>query len=168
MSSSMASLAQTIEQSWLAQTVKHSYWIYPSLESIHILGIAVLVGSVVLMDLRILGVSKKQLSLESLSWLATRVGFFGLSLAAATGLCMLAAQASSLISSTPFQVKLVLILGLLINALFAQRIYRRQLVERESCADIPATLSTGLKIQALASIVGWVTVVAIGRWTAYV
>jgi hypothetical protein len=117
MSSSMASLAQTIEQGWLAQTVKHSYWIYPSLESLHVLGIALLVGSVVLMDLLILGVSKKRLSLESLSWLATRVGFFGLSLAAATGLCMLAVQASSLTSSTLFQIKLALILGLLINAL---------------------------------------------------
>ncbi|MGA1274021.1 MAG: hypothetical protein ACO3WO_07585 [Burkholderiaceae bacterium] len=68
---------EVVEQSGLALTIKHSFWIYPSLETLHILGIALLVGPVVLMDLRILGFAAKRLSLDSLSWFAPRPAFTG-------------------------------------------------------------------------------------------
>lgn len=164
-----ASLSLALELSALGQSIKHSYWIYPSLEILHSLGIALLVGPVILMDLRILGVASGHVSLQSLSWLATRVGLFGLGIAAIAGLLMFTAQATSLLGSTLFQLKLLLILGLLLNALLVRRSCQRAFeAQHQGWAKRPGKLTASLRLQALTSIVGWIVVIGMGRWMAYV
>ncbi|WP_241083881.1 DUF6644 family protein [Pseudomonas viridiflava] len=47
-----------LEASPLAQAMREEIWLYPIMEVVHIVGFAVLVGSVILFDLRLLGFSK--------------------------------------------------------------------------------------------------------------
>jgi hypothetical protein len=47
-----------LESVWLAQAMKYSTWLYPTVETVHIWGIGMLFGSVVIMDLRVLGLGK--------------------------------------------------------------------------------------------------------------
>jgi len=148
----MSSPVMALEGLWLAQVMKHSSWLYPTIETMHIWGIGMLFGSVVIMDLRILGVASK-LSLSDLSRLGVLVAVFGFGLAVLTGSLMFITQASELISSRLFILKMCLIFLLLANAIILRM----------------RTVSNGIsKTQALISLAGWASVIGMGRWLAYV
>ena len=148
----MSSPVMALEGLWLAQAMKHSSWLYPTVETMHIWGIGMLFGSVVIMDLRILGVASK-LNLSDLSRLGVLVALLGFGLAVLTGSLMFITQASELISSRLFILKMCLIFLLLANAIILRM----------------RTVSNGIsKAQALISLAGWTSVIGMGRWLAYV
>ncbi|MFM7049341.1 MAG: hypothetical protein ACKOXA_07375 [Polynucleobacter sp.] len=147
----MSSPVMALEGLWLAQAMKHSSWLYPTVETMHIWGIGMLFGSVVIMDLRILGVASK-LNLSDLSRLGVLVALFGFGLAVLTGSLMFIAQASELISSRLFILKMCLIFLLLGNAMILRI----------------RTITNGMsQAQALLSLIGWACVIGMGRWLAY-
>ena len=140
-----------LEGLWLAQAMKHSSWLYPTVETMHIWGIGMLFGSVVIMDLRILGVASK-LNLSDLSRLGVLVALLGFGLAVLTGSLMFITQASELISSRLFILKMCLIFLLLANAIILRM----------------RTITNGIsKVQALISLAGWASVIGMGRWLTY-
>ncbi len=141
-----------LEGLWLAQAMKHSAWLYPTVETMHIWGISMLFGSVVIMDLRVLGLGNK-LNVSDLSRLGIAVAVIGFSLAVLTGSLMFIAQASELISSRLFILKMCMIFLLLANAVILR----------------VRTIDNGMsKMQALLSLAGWASVIGMGRWLAYV
>ena len=141
-----------IEGLWLAQAMKHSTWLYPTVETMHIWGVGMLFGSVVIMDLRVLGFGNR-LSLSDLSRLGVLVALIGFGLAVLTGSLMFITQASELISSRLFILKMCLIFLLLANAMVLRM----------------RTVTNGIsKLQALLSLVGWASVIGMGRWLAYI
>jgi len=148
----MSSPIMALEGLWLAQVMKHSSWLYPTVETMHIWGIGMLFGSVVIMDLRVLGLGSK-LTLSDLSRLGILVACIGFGLAVLTGSLMFIAQASELIGSRLFILKMCLIFLLLANAIILRM----------------RTVINGVsKAQALLSLVGWGSVIGMGRWLAYV
>lgn len=148
----MSSPIMALEGMWLAQAMKHSSWLYPTVESMHIWGIGMLFGSVVIMDLRVLGLGSK-LAMSDLSRLGILVAFIGFGLAVLTGSLMFITQASELISSRLFILKMCLIFLLLANAIILRM---RAITDGVS------------KAQALLSLLGWASVIGMGRWLAYV
>ncbi len=148
----MGSPIMALEGLWLAQAMKHSPWLYPTLETMHIWGIGMLFGSVVVMDLRVLGFGRT-LNLSDLSRLGIAVAVIGFGLAVLTGSLMFIAQASELISSRLFILKMCMIFLLLANAVILRI----------------RTIDNGMsKMQALLSLAGWASVIGMGRWLAYV
>jgi hypothetical protein len=148
----MSSPILALEGLWLAQAMKHSAWLYPTVETMHIWGIGMLFGSVVVMDLRVLGLGRK-INLSDLSRLGVFVAFIGFGLAILTGSLMFIAQASELIGSRLFILKMCTIFLLLANAIVLRL----------------RSVSNGVsKAQALLSLLGWASVIGMGRWLAYV
>ena len=141
-----------LEGIWLAQAMKYSTWLYPTVETVHIWGIGMLFGSVVLMDLRVLGLGKA-LDYSALSRLGIAVSVLGLSLAVITGSMLFITHASDLIASRLFILKMCLIFLLITNA----ALLRMRVV-----------INAATKAQAVISLVGWASVIGLGRWLAYV
>ena len=140
-----------LEGVWLAQAMKYSTWLYPTVETVHIWGIGMLFGSVVLMDLRVLGLGKA-LDYSALSRLGIAVSVLGFSLAVITGSMLFITHAADLIASRLFILKMCLIFLLIANA----TLLRMRVVIN------PVT-----KAQAVISLVGWASVIGLGRWLAY-
>ena len=141
-----------LEGLWLAQAMKYSTWLYPTVETMHIWGIGMLFGSVVIMDLRVLGFGTK-LNMSDLSRLGILVAFVGFGLAVLTGSLLFITQASELIGSRLFILKMCLIILLLANAMILRM----------------RTVTNGIsKLQALLSLAGWASVIGMGRWLAYI
>ncbi|NBT84614.1 MAG: hypothetical protein EBT58_07175 [Betaproteobacteria bacterium] len=90
----MTTPLEAIEGLWLAQAMRHSLWLYPTVETLHLWGIGLLFGSVVLMDLRVLGLAK-DIDFASLSRFAVPLSITGFCLAMITGLLMFTTHASS-------------------------------------------------------------------------
>ena len=141
-----------LEGFWLAQAMKYSTWLYPTIETVHIWGVGMLFGSVVLMDLRVLGLGKA-VDYSALSRLGIAVSVLGFSLAVLTGSMLFITHAGDLIASRLFILKMCLIFLLITNA----ALLRMRVV-----------INTATKVQAVISLVGWASVIGLGRWLAYV
>ena len=135
---------------WIAT---HPY-AYPLLEALHIVGIALLLGSLVLFELRVWGFGA-QLSAPALSRLALPLTLAGFALAAITGSLMFASQPGDLIVNRVFVAKMALVM---LAGLNAASFHAR---------GGAARLDRIARIQTLASVGLWVAVIFCGRWIAY-
>jgi hypothetical protein len=129
-------------------------WAYPVLEIIHITGIALLLGNLVLLEVRVFG-RAAALPVAELARLSLGIAGVGFSLAAATGLLMFATQPQELLSNRAFTLKMLLLLAAGCNAAVFH--VRGSLLRLDRTAQLQMLLSTAI----------WLAVIACGRWIAY-
>lgn len=134
--------------------ILRSAWAYPVLEVVHIVGIGLLLGSLVVFELHVWG-RGRVLDARALQRLALPVTLAGFALAAASGLVMFAAQAGELLGNRAFVWKMGLLLAAGVNA--AAFHARGGVARADRLARIQTALSLGL----------WVLVIACGRFIAY-
>ncbi len=127
---------------------------YPVLEALHIVGIAMLLGSLVLFELRVWGFGAA-LPIAPLARLALPLTLAGFALAATTGSLMFASQPGDLIANRVFVVKMGLVMLAGLNA--------ASFHARGGVARIDRTA----RIQTLLSVGIWLAVIFCGRWIAY-
>jgi hypothetical protein len=129
-------------------------WAYPVLEIVHIVGIALLLGNLVLLELRVFG-RGAALPVAALARLSLGVAVAGFSLAALSGSIMFASQPGELLANRAFTLKMGLILLAACNAAW---FHGRDSVTRcDALARVQMVISTMI----------WLAVVACGRWIAY-
>ena len=129
-------------------------WLYPMLEALHVVGVALLLGSLVLLELRVWGRSEA-LPMAALARLALPVSLCGFALLATTGLLMFGTAPDELLSNRFFLAKMGLVTLAGFNALLFHA--RRGLERMDRLARAQTLLSLGL----------WVAVIICGRWIAY-
>lgn len=127
---------------------------YPLLEALHIVGIAMLLGSLLLLELRVWGFGTA-LPIEPLARLALSLTLAGFALAATTGSLMFASQPGDLIANRAFVIKMGLVMLAGLNA--ASFHARGGLTRLDRSARIQTLLSVGI----------WLAVIVCGRWIAY-
>jgi hypothetical protein len=155
-----------LESSGLGQAMRQWLWLYPSVEIVHIVGIALLFGSIAVMDLRLLGVSRsipvRTLARHVLPWSA---GSFLLIIP--SGLLMFSAHASEFIDSEVFIIKMLLIMAGGVNAaLFHTITFRTADVwDSEEMRKLPPPPSA--RAAGAISLLVWISVIACGRLLAY-
>ena len=138
----------------MASWITTSPAVYPALEVVHITGIALLVGNLVLVELRVWGLGRA-LPLPALAKLGLTVSLIGFGLAAASGLLMFASQAAELMANRAFVIKMGLLALAGANAgLFHAR---DGLTRLDALARLQTELSLGL----------WLGVIICGGWIAY-
>ena len=135
---------------WLAQ---HP-WLYPALEAVHVCGIALLLGSLVLFELRLWGAAPT-LSVQALARLALPVTLAGFGVAAVSGVLMFSSQPGDLLANRYFTLKMALLLAAGSNAVIFHA--RGGLRRLDAWARAQTALSLGL----------WIAVIICGRWIAY-
>ena len=130
-------------------------WAYPMLEVVHLLGVAMLVGNLLLLELRVFGLGAA-LPAEPLARLSLGLAGLGFTLAAVSGLTMFGTMPQELLANRVFTAKMALILLAGCNAgLFHSR-------------DSLIKLDTTARWLMVVSTVLWLLVLTCGRWIAYV
>ncbi len=129
---------------------------YPLLEVVHIIGIALLLGNLLLFELRLWGAIGRALPLAALAQAALGLSLAGFVLAAASGLLMFASQPAELLSNEAFLWKLGLLFAAGANAALFHA--RHGVARDDAVARAQTALSLGL----------WLAIVLCGRWIAYV
>ena len=132
-----------------------SVWAYPALEVVHIFGIALLVGNLVLLEIRVFG-RGATLDVRALATLSLAIAGIGFSLAAASGLLMFATQAAELLTNRVFTLKMILLMLAGCNAAWFHG--RGSLDKLDALARWQMVFSTLI----------WLAVISCGRWIAYV
>ena len=147
-----------IESLAVAQAMREHEWLYPAVAIAHIVGFTILVGSVVVFDLRVLGLVKS-IPVRALARLALPWSVASLAVIVPTGLLLFAAHADDFLESRVFAIKMGLILAAGMNAaMFLTGPYQSvKSWDTATRAPVLAQLSAAL------SIVLWVGVIACGR-----
>ena len=136
-----------VESSALAVALRESAWLYPAVETLHILGVALVVGAAIAFDLRLLGLGRA-IPLEPLSAFLPRLALIAfVALSVPTGALLFITQASALAANPIFWAKLALLVLAAANAWLFRKGARRQ--------------------AAVVSLVVWIGVLGCGRFLAY-
>lgn len=154
--------AGAVEASALGQAMRQWLYLYPAVETIHITGIALLFGSVAVLDLRLVGLSRKipvrTLARHVLPW--TAASFL---LIVPSGFAMFTAHASEFIGNPVFALKMCLILAAGVNAaVFHAGVFRA--AERWDVGVMPPAAA---RAAGAISLLVWISVIACGRLLAY-
>lgn len=157
----LTALLLSLADTALASALRQSEIGYPLVSTAHILGLGLLVGSIVTLDLRILNIIKRG-TLSELAPLLSRVAACGFMLAILTGGLLFSVQPAHYLGNSAFLLKLSLISLALINVMVVHCLP----CWRALLAGQPASLL--LKLTALISLSLWLATLTAGRWIAFV
>ena len=158
----MTTAAHAVEATGLGRMMRESLWAFPIVETIHICAFAIVVGSIVVLDLRLIGLSRRvpvsRLASHVLPW--TIGAFF---VAALAGLTMFTAHAADYVTNEVFMLKMGLILAAGVNAALLHVGAMRASGAWDTDVGPPARV----RVAAAVSILLWFGVIACGRLLAY-
>jgi hypothetical protein len=149
-----------LQESALGHAMRSSPSLYPAVEILHIIGFVVLVGSILALDLRLLGLGRA-IPIPPMAQLLLPLSRFGFLLAISMGLLLFSADAAHVVRNPAFQTKLLLIAAALVNIVIAHVGPWRRV------ALWPAEASGGAKVTALVSLLLWLSAICAGRLIAY-
>jgi hypothetical protein len=152
---------EALTASAVGEFVRTSPWLYPLALSLHLLAMAVLVGTGLVLDVRLAGWTRTPLR-PLLSWLTPTQVLAG-AVAVASGGLLFVGDAAHLAANPAFQVKVVLLAVLLGNALGFTVGARRNLDQWEPARRPPAAA----RASGLIALVAWPAVVVAGRLIAF-
>lgn len=152
-----------LESTALAAGLRDSVWAYPLVSATHILGVALLIGAIVPLDLRLLGLWRT-VPVPPLWRIATRTAAWGFALAASCGLLLFSTRATEYVASPYFLAKMALLLVAALNALLlARRVARHPFGLEDATQHPPACV----RFAAAVSLGAWVGVLFLGRLIGY-
>jgi hypothetical protein len=158
------SICQWLEQTGVGVGVRDSTWLFPIIETIHIIGIVLLVGSTSVLDLRLMGLTYREQPVSKLAWRFLPWAWVGFVVQVITGGLLFASEATKMIENFGFQIKMLLIVVAGLNAVVFHLIAYQSVGKWEN--DRVAPLSA--RAAGLLSILLWFGIVGFGRWIAYV
>jgi hypothetical protein len=150
-----------LESTALAEWVRTSLVGYPLVLTVHSIGMAIMVGLVAVVDLRLLG-RFERIPYSALDNMI-RVAWYGLAINVITGSALFTSQAVAYIHSPTYLLKMLMVLCGAITAAYMQPILRREGSRWVSGTVVPQ----GVKTLAAASLVMWLLAIITGRFTAY-
>jgi hypothetical protein len=152
-----------LEDGPLAETIRGTAYLYPVLESIHIIGIALLIGPAAAFDLRLLGLGQQKLRVTTVAGYLLPLSRLGFVIAAVTGVLMFLPGASLMAErgSAPWKLGLLLVAGLNI-LIFHRRTYRSV-----THWDLGEPSPVPARTAAVVSLTAWTGVTVAGRLLAY-
>jgi hypothetical protein len=154
--------ASVLQSTALTTALRTSLWVYPIVNAGHIVGLALLFGSIVPLDLRLLG-AWRGVPIGALSRILLPVALSGLVLALATGPLLFAVRATEYAATPLFGMKLALIACALANAL----LLRLTLSWRAWRDSALRGTTPRLQLAGGLSIALWLAVILAGRMIGY-
>jgi len=139
-------------------------WWFPFLESIHVIAITLVFGSILMVDLRLLGIAgvryaATRITRELIPW---TWGAFCIAVVTGTG--MFVTRATAYLENPAFQIKLVLLLLASVNMAFFQFRTFRDIAGWDTAEETPVAA----RVAGAVSLLLWVGIVLAGRWTGHI
>ncbi|MGH9717396.1 MAG: DUF6644 family protein [Candidatus Acidiferrales bacterium] len=152
-----------LEHSLMGRSIHNSAWMFPMIETVHLFGVVVLVGSASVLDLRLMGVAFKDYTVSMVAERFLPWIWAGFAIQVATGVLLFSSEATKMYGSDVFRVKMLLIAAAGINALVFHLLAYQSVGKWEQ--DKVAPLSA--RFAGTFSILLWFGIVGAGRWIAY-
>ena len=153
---------------WLSETqwsiaLHESLYLYPWIESAHVLSICFFIGTLLFVDLRLMGVTFNKLPISEMNSMVLPWSIFGFCLLAITGLLLFYAIPIRSYQSIFFRLKIILILLAGLNAFLFHRQMKLEGKNWDEGNEVPKSVH----FKAAASLILWSVVIVSGRMIAY-
>jgi len=153
----------SLESSGIATRIRESLYLFPLLESTHVFGLALVFGTIAIIDLRLLGIASthrsfKQMASEILKW--TWAAF---AVTAVTGALMFMTNANVYYHNAFFRTKMIMLVLAGINMLIFELGAGRTIHEWDKAPSAPLSG----KAAAALSLAIWISVIFLGRWIGF-
>ena len=158
----LADVLGALQDVALIEALRRSRWVYPFVNAGHIVGIALLFGSVVPLDLRLIGVWQR-LPIGPMARTLLPVALGGLGLAVLTGALLFSVSAVRYAGLTLFQIKLLLILAALANLVL---LHATTAWAAHHHGELPGTTAR-LQVAGALSLGLWLSTIVAGRMLGY-
>lgn len=160
---SLEAICAWIQALPLAKTIADSTWLFPTIESLHVIALTLVVGSIAVVDLRLLGVRAGAWRASTLTRHVLPFTWGAFVLAVVTGSLLFSSQAVTYAANAPFRAKVVLLAVAGLNmAVFHALAYRH--VEHWDAAERPPVAA---RVAGAISLATWTGIVFLGRWIAF-
>jgi hypothetical protein len=152
-------LLKGLEDSGLATSIRSSLYYFPFLEAVHVMALSLVFGTIMVVDLRLLGVASTHRPFTRMSAELLRITWAGFALAAVTGSIMFCTNARVYAHNTSFQIKMVLLVLAGLN-MAAFHLTAGKSVSRWDRARTAPQIG---RITAMVSMTLWVAIIVAGR-----
>ena len=159
----ITALLAAIEASTLATTIRLSLYLFPLIESVHVLGLTMVFGTILVIDLRLLGLASSRRSFTAVARDVFTWTWLAFAVTAATGALMFIVNASSYFYNDFFRVKMALLVLAGLNMAVFEMTARRSVETWDRQTAAPAAG----KAVATASLIIWICVIFLGRWVGF-
>jgi hypothetical protein len=159
----LLSICQWVDGTRLSAILRQSNWLFSSLDTIHTLGIILVAGTIMLVDLRLLGLALRSVPVAQLvaRIVPSTLGGFGLMVV--SGSLLFSSEAVKMYHSPAFRIKMLLLAMAGLNALIFHRTIYRDVAHWDPASVVPARA----RLAGLLSLVFWIAIIAAGRAIAY-
>ena len=158
----LMTFAQSLSETSLHSWVVSQTWLWPTLEVTHFFGLTLLIGGLLVVDLRVLGAAASSPLLATYRLLPIVLVGFGLNLI--TGVLFIFGDPFRYAANIGFQAKMIIICLAGANALY----HHLKITPLLSAASLSADVPMVAKVSAAASLLAWTTVLLLGRLIPYV
>lgn len=161
---SLLDLCASLEATKFAITIAESEWLFPTIETIHVIALTLVVGSIAMLDLRMLGVTTRKLGVAELSAEVLPWTWGAFIVAAITGSLMFTSAATKYYANIPFRMKMVLLVCAGLNMM----IFNATALRRVGDWNMAVPTPRAARIAAALSLLFWISIVFAGRWIGFV
>jgi hypothetical protein len=151
-----------LENTQIATAIRESTWLFPTIETVHVFAIVLVVGTVMIVDLRLLHVSSRDRSVTELTREVLPWTWAAFALAALSGGLLFTSSALKYVNNLPFRFKMLLLLLAGVNMVVFHRLTSRSIAGWDrSVPPTQARVAGGL------SLLLWFGVISLGRWIGF-
>lgn len=149
-----------IDSTALSQAIQNAPWVVPTVQTVHILAIAALMASMLMINLRLAGMVGRDQSLAQVSGRFSPVIWWVLPLLLISGIFLIIGEPARALKNNIFQIKMLLVISAIFVTWFATSPLKKSPAHWDSRAGLA-------KLVALISVSLWVAIIFAGRWIAY-
>jgi hypothetical protein len=160
----MLEFCQWLDHTSVGTAIRQSLWLFPAIETVHLLGMAMLVGTVSVLDMRLLGWAARQRRVSQLAARLIPWAWVGFSVQVVTGVLLFSSEAVKIYANPAFRLKMLLLVVAGVQALIFQTIVSQKLPTWDERPSLPIAA----KVIGLSSILLWVGIVTAGRFIGFV
>jgi len=153
------SIWQNIQSSTLGDTIAESTWMFPTIETIHVIALVMVVGTISIMDLRMIGVASRDIAITQVSKDTLPYTWAAFVLAAITGLLLFTSKAQDYVNNPYFLFKLVFMALAGLNMMYFHFFTYRTVEHWDRDPSVPGAA----KLAGFLSLAFWLAVVFCGR-----
>jgi hypothetical protein len=159
----LQSFCHWLENTPLGSFISGSTWAFPTIETVHVFALVIVVGSIAIVDLRLLSVASRNRSVSQLSNDVLPVTWTCFCLAALTGGLLFSSKATHYLANWPFRLKMVLLALAGLNMLLFHFMTYRSVHHWDDADRAPSAA----RLAGALSLVFWIGVVVFGRWIGF-
>jgi hypothetical protein len=148
----------------LSQTIQTIDWIIPAVQTVHILSVAAVVTSALMINLRLLGIRRDDQSIAGVARRFLPFIWWPLPALASTGAILIVAEPARALENPVFLLKM----GLLLAAAAVTLACQLPIRSNEDFWELSPGRRRAAQLIALTAIPLWIAIVCAGRWIAYV